>query len=417
MTRHGAQRAVIAGLVVAYVAIWGASSVVLRHTSDLDVFFWPAAETAAHGHPLLIYSTNTFGQGSNDNGPLGLTPLVPLAAVANRMGWARDVGLRTAITDAVFATFALLLATSAVRIIARARGALEWRLAAPCVFLLAPALWISVGAYGHLEQPIELWFVLLAVGYAARRRSIAAGVALGLAILTRTTAMVYLIPFALLPLAGRRITPTARVLSVSALVAATGFAPFFFADGPSVVHSLVTYRGDLQIAGGSFWLVARNTAWAAVVEHGDMHLIVALVAGLTSVIIWLRPNQATTTVGIFGLLTVAGACFPMLAKTTYPYYFLEPYVFAAIWWLARPGAALNWRFAVPLLLTADAFLSKWGANLPFTGLGVVEGVAASTILALVIVLVVGDLLSGRANLELPAGDHPFEQANARRVNA
>lgn len=119
----------------------------LGQTSDLDVFFWPSAETAAHGYPLMIYSTNTVGQGSNDNGPLGLLPLVPLAAVANRMGWASDVALRTGITNALFAIFTLLLAAIAVRIIGRSRGALEWRLAAPCVFLLSPSLWVSVADY------------------------------------------------------------------------------------------------------------------------------------------------------------------------------------------------------------------------------------------------------------------------------
>jgi hypothetical protein len=412
MTRRAAQQTVIAGLVSAYLAVWGASSLVLRQTSDLDVFFWPSAETAAHGHPLLIYSANTLGQGPNANGPLGLLPLIPLAAVANRMGWADDVGLRTGITDAVFAVFALLLAATAVRTIERAHGALEWRLAAPCVFLLAPALWISVGDYGHLEQPIELWLVVLAVRYATRQRSVTAGIALGLAVLTRSTALLYIIPFALLPLASRRIKPTATVLSVTAIVAAAGFAPFFIADGANTVHSLVTYRGDVPIAGGSFWVAALGTSWAGVAQHADAYLVLAASALLSVTILWRRPGVATTTAGFFGLLTVVAACFPMLSTTAFPYYLIEPYVFAAIWWLARPGSTLNWRLAVPLLLTADAFLAKWGSNLPFSGLGLVEGVAFSVLLALVIGFVLGDLLLGRVEPEPRAGDRPLARERA-----
>jgi len=81
------------------------------------------------------------------------------------------------------------------------------------------------------------------------------------------------------------------------------------------------------------------------VQHGDVYLIVAVVAGLIAVTIRFRPTMAMTTAGVCGLLSVAAACFPMLAKAVYPYYLLEPYVFAALWWLARPGSALNWRIA------------------------------------------------------------------------
>jgi hypothetical protein len=415
MTGRAAQHIVIAGLVSLYVAAWAASPLVLHETSDLDAFFWPSAETAAHGHPLLVYSANTLGQGSNDNGPLALLPMVPIAVVANGMGWANDVGLRAGITDAVFAVFALLLAATAVRMIGRARGGLEWRLAAPCVFLLAPALWISVGDYGHLEQPIELWLVVLAVGYASTRRSVPAGIALGLAALTRTTAVIYIVLFALLPLANRRMKSNATVMVVTAITAIVGFAPFFIADGASAAHSLITYHGDLPIGGGSFWVIARGTSLAALVQHGDAYLVLVVATLLVATTLRLRPGIADTTAGLFGLLTVVAACFPMLAKVTYPYYVLEPYVFAAIWWLARPGSALTWRVAAPLLLTGDAFLSKWGANLPFSGLGIVEGVASSGILAVVIGIILSDLLSVHGESELEAVVHRQESASASRL--
>jgi hypothetical protein len=372
-----------------------------------------------HGHPLLIYSSNNLGQGADANGPLGLIPLVPIVTVANLMGWSDNVGLRSGITDAVFACFALLLAVSAVRIVERARGRLEWRLAAPCVFLLAPALWISVGDYGHVEQPIELCLVLLAAGYALERRSVAAGIALGLAVLTRSTVVLYVIPLAAVAFATRRVRPTAVVLSVAAITAAVGFAPFLAADGANVVHSLLTYRGGLAVGGGSFWVAARGTGWAALGQHGDTYLIFIVAACLSGAVVWRRSDVAITIAGFFGLLTVVATCFPLLAKATYPYYLLEPYVFAAIWWLARPGSALNWRLTVPVLLTADALISKQAATLPFDGPGLIAGVASSILLAVVMALVLGDLIRTRASPAHNAGGHAMARdqragSNARR---
>jgi hypothetical protein len=416
MKRLSAEQVIVAGLVLAYIAIWGASALVLRQTSDLDAFFWPSAETAAHGHPLLIYSANTIGQGPNANGPLSLLPLIPIAAIANRLGWASDVGLRAGVTDAVFAVFALMLAASAVRIIGQARGTLEWRLAAPCVFLLAPALWISVGDYGHIEQPIELWLVVLAVGFTITHRPVLAGVALGLAALTRSTALLYIIPFALLPLANHRIRRSAILLSVTAIVAAAGFAPFFIADGVNAAHSLVTYRSDEPIAGGSFWVAAFGTSWAGLAQHVGTYVVLAVAAALSATTLWRRPGVATTTAGFFGLLTIVATCFPMLSDATYPYYLLEPYVFGAIWWLARPGSALTWRSAVPLLLTVDAFLAKQGATLPFTGPGLVEGVASSTLLAMVVGLVLADLfLGGGEPARLAGGPALVQESSVHAV--
>ena len=212
-------------------------------------------------------------------------------------------------------------------------------------------------------------------------------------------------------MAGRRITPTATVLALTFITAGVGIAPFILADGANVVHSLITYRSGLPIGGGSFWSIARGTPWAGFAEHGDAYLVLGAAAALISSAAWLRPRSTGTTAGFFGLLTIAAACFPMLAKTVLPYYLLEPYVFAAIWWLARPGSVLNWRMAGPLLLTADVFISKQASTLPLNGLGLGEGIASSTVLAVVIALVAIDLFRG------PAAEpsDPSAQAATRQV--
>ena len=89
---------------------------------------------------LQVYSAHSLASYPNANGPLGLLPLIPIVTLANHLGWANDIRLRAGLTNAVFAIFAMLLTVTALRVIERARGALEWRLAASCVFLVAPAL-------------------------------------------------------------------------------------------------------------------------------------------------------------------------------------------------------------------------------------------------------------------------------------
>ena len=38
---------------------------------------------------------------------------------------------------------------------------------------------------------------------------------------------------------------------------------------------------------------------------------------------------------IYLVLAVSGLCFPLFIKTLWPYYFLEIYMFVALWWLAQ----------------------------------------------------------------------------------
>ena len=88
-------------------------------------------------------------------------------------------------------------------------------------------------------------------------------------------------------------------------------------------------------------------------------------------------------------------CVPLFAKSVFPYYLPEPYVFAALWWLARPGSALNWRALIPLLLTVDVFVVKAALMSPFSAWGAVAGVTSSTALAVAAGLVTFDLLHAR----------------------
>lgn len=390
-------RSIAAGgaLFVTYAALWAASAVFLRGRSDLDLFFWPTAQAVVSGHPFSIYASNNLGAGPYANGPLGLVPLIPLVAIADAGGWAGNIPLRAAAANAVYSVGSLLMAVVALRLIHEGRGSIEWRLAALCAFLLAPTLWVSVASFGHFEQPIELCLVLLAAGLVMRKRFTVAGLALGLALLTRTTALLYAIPLAMAAASAGRLKAGARLIGLAALIAVLGLTPFIISRAPSVLHALVGYRGDEPIGGGSLWAVALGTPWALVVQHIDTYLALVLAVVLCAVMLVRNPRSASTPAGLCGLLAVAATLFPMLAKTAYPYYFVEPYVFVTIWWLARPGRALNWRAVAPLLVTLAMLLAQQSTNHLLTELGVAEGVCASAALLIVLMLVSGDLLLNR----------------------
>jgi hypothetical protein len=394
MARRADRRAVIAALVVAYVAAWVLVGLIFdTTTSDLDLFFWPSAQIAAHGHPLLVYSTRV-GQYPNANGPLSLIPLTGVVAVADLLGWQDSLRLRAALTLGVFAVFSLLLAVEAVRAVEAGRGRLDHRLPAAAVILLAPPLWMALADFGHVEQPIELWLTLLAVRFLGRGRTVRAGILLGLAGLTRTVALICAVPLILLLLRDHRPKSAAAMAGATVATGAAGLLPFYLADHAGLVYSLVTYRGGLPIGGGSLWLLARGTSWTGLIQHGDAYLFGGAAILLCAAALWRRPAGACTSPRLYGLLAVAAACVPMLAKTSWPYYILDAYVFAAIWWMGRSGKLVTWRALAPLIPMAGTLLATQTVTLPPTQMDVRVGVAASLGMAAVVGIILGDWFLG-----------------------
>ncbi|MGA9112697.1 MAG: hypothetical protein WB802_02705 [Candidatus Dormiibacterota bacterium] len=404
--RSPMRRGLVPLLAVAFIAA-SAIAVLLFDTTrtDLDVFFWPSAEIAAHGHPLLVYTLRA-GRYPNANGPVSLLPLTLVAAVANAFGWQHGLEPRDALTVGAFAVFSLLLAHEAVLAVEAGRGGNTWRLPVAAVFLLAPPLWVALVGFGHIEQPLELWLILLGVRLLGRGAPLRAGVCLGLAVMTRSVAAVCLLPLVLALLVDRRWARAVALVAAAAVTAGVVIAPFWLADRSDVVYSLLTYRGGLPTVGGSLWVAYTGASWAGFVQHADALLFAGAALVLSAAVLAARPHRGWTVPRVYGLLAVAAACVPMLAKTSWPYYLLDPYVFAAIWWLGRPGRPLSWRLSAPLLLAAGGIvLAAVETTLPLApGPGAVDGILASAGMALVIALLVaGNLAPGVAT---PPGPGP-----------
>ena len=218
------------------------------------------------------------------------------------------------------------------------------------------------------------------------------GVLVGLALLARSVAAVGVMSLFFASGALHGLRATGRLVLVAIATVALGLLPFAVADGRSLVHSLVSYRGSEPIGGGSVWALLHNAPLGLTIQRIDIALVVVLGATLSAVVVWRRSGVLSTSAGLCGLLAIASACFPLLAKTVYPYYLMEPYVFATVWWLARPGSAWNWRVLVPMLLTVDAIVLKLTSDRPLEGVVLVAGVTSTCILAGVIALILRDLV-------------------------
>lgn len=351
-------------LAALYIALWAVTSLQNMNETDLDAFFLPSAQIALGGYPLHVYQTRFDLIYPNANGPLSLLPLTLVAWVAARLGWLADPHLRRMLVDAAFAVFPLLIGRELLlaldRLLPRPPAGI-WRwLALGCV-TLTPELWHSVLFYGHIEQPLMLWLVLAAVRMLAEDRPGRAGIYLGLALLARSAAGLYLLALVLALLlrsdAGRtpgtappsrstwraRFRAPASMVSVAAVVAALGVLPFWLADPKDTLYSLVTFRGLLPVGGGTFWLAVAGSPWEGIAQHADGYAVVLAAAAITLVVLLVRRNVGVRSRDFYALLGLVGLCFPLLMKTLWPYYYLDASIFFTFWWLAGARDLVGWR--------------------------------------------------------------------------
>jgi hypothetical protein len=370
--------------------------------NDLDYFFLPSARIALSGHPLLVYAVRFQTIIANDNGPLGLVPLTAVAALASRLGWLDDERLRRMLVLAAFSIFTLLMAREAVAAIDRLRGASvggRWRVLAYGVFAASPTLWIGVLGYGHIEQPMTLWLVLLGVRRLASGRPTAAGISFGLAMLTRSPAVLLLIPLGLLLLARGRWRAVAGLAGSAALTVALGLLPFVLADPKDTLYSLLTHRGSLPVGGGSIWQLVVGTPYQWIPQHADVLFVLGLAVLATLVVIRARHDLEASSRDIYGLLALTALALPLLAKSVWPYYFLDAYVFGAVWWLGQAGPFAGRRLigaTVPLIASLGTLLTEYEMGTRAGRIRLPEGVAMGVVLAVLTAALASQLRRGPA---------------------
>ena len=386
-------RAATRALGVVYAVAWAIAGWLWNGPpSDLDNFFLPAVRVVLSGHPLLVYTVRYQGIIANDNGPLGLVPLTAVSAVVSQLGWLNDERLRRMLIMGAFSIFSLLMAWEAVAAIDRLRGATlaGWaRLLAYGVFAASPTLVNAVLGYGHIEQPMTLWLVLLAVRLLARGRSASAGIGFGLAILTRSLAALPVIPLSLLLLARGRWRALIALGGSAAVTIALGLLPFALADRSDTIYSLVTHRAQLPVGGGSFWQLVVGTPYQWLPQRWDVLFVLGLVVLLSLLVIAGRQDLEPSSRDTYGLLALTALALPLLAKSVWPYYFFDAYVFGTVWWLGQAEPlALRQRLvavAIPLIAVLGTLLTEYEMPASAAHVRLLEGVTMGALLSALLV--------------------------------
>jgi hypothetical protein len=351
-------------LIAGYVAVWFLAGFLPIVPTDLDLYFWPSAKVAIAGHPLMVYAVGGHQAYPNANGPLSLVPLTAVGALLREFGWLDAFQPRRAIAFAIFSLFILGMAREGVAAIERLRGSRldgRPRILAYAALALGGPLWQSVAGYGHIEQAMEVWLALLAVRWLNRGWAVRAGIAVGLMLLARTAAALLCVP---LVLAAWRKGPAAAagLLAVAALTALAGLTPFLVADPADVLHSLLTYRGSLQIGAGSIWSIAHGGPLEAVGQHFDIVFVAALAFALN---LWLASRRdGFTEQRVFAGMALTAASLALLAKTVWPYYLMEAYVFATVWAIGRwsKGDGLFALLLPPVAISVFGLLAEFGST-------------------------------------------------------
>ncbi|HEX9057762.1 MAG TPA: hypothetical protein VF818_09540 [Ktedonobacterales bacterium] len=397
------RRIAIAGLAALYMFIWALSGLLNINPTDLDAFFLPSVRIALGGQPLHVYALRYATLYPNANGPLSLVPLTAVAALAQRLGWLDDVYLRRMLVMAVFSIFTLFMAWEGVAAVQRLRGASLhplWRGLSFAVFALCPTLWHGILLYGHIELPIAIWMMLLGVRMVAEGRPGRAGVCLGLAILTRSNAVLYLIPLLVLLFARRRWKPGFWLGGSAAATVGAGLLPFYLASPSDLLFSLVTFRGALPVGGGSIWGLTVGTAYESVAQRFDSVFVLGSALVISVVIVVVRRDLTPDSRNVYALLALSGIMFPLFIKTLWPYYFLDLYVLLAVWWLGQVAtwySARRWLEALlPAFFVGCALIAEYGVSLSSYAVEKTQENLAMTVLLMGFVLALGGWLVLRA---------------------
>lgn len=374
--------------MIPYIALWFGIGLFPIEPTDMDLFFWPSARVAVDGQPLLVYTPRGQSDYPNANGPVSLVPLSALGLVLNSLHAFDTQPWRRALALALFSVFLLLMAREAGRAVERIRGQPLTgysRLLALACFALGPPLWQSLAGYGHIEQPVELWLLLVAVRWLDERRDLNAGVAFALAVLSRSSAVLLAVPMSVYA-ARRGAASLVRFGAATAVSGVAVLAPFLLADPADVIHSLFTYRRSLIVGAGSVWSLAHGTAIEPLVQHWD---IVPIGAGVLAANAWLMTRPGGLTQGrLFAAMALTSASFAALAKTVWPYYFAEVFIFGTVWAFGRWKTSENpvRLVLLPLAVSTYGLIGEIGSDKGLTAnLVTLEGAAMFVMVGLTVV--------------------------------
>ncbi|HKB46520.1 MAG TPA: hypothetical protein VKC57_02415, partial [Ktedonobacterales bacterium] len=266
--------------------------------------------------------------------------MAPLLGLARAVQFAANFGEQITFVSFGFIVFVPLLGVFVLRALRELYPEMPGtqRLLAYMLIVLSPLTWQSIATWYHLEQPMMLCFLVAALIAFQQRREGLAGVLAGLALLSRTTALIPLLALGMLLVVSGEWRALLRFVPVTALVTAIGMAPFFLFDRANALYSFVTWRGTAEIGGNSVWSIFAYSGSAGGIRHTldalarrlDTPAVVLFVVVLTY-LAFRRFNISPYSRDAWAVLAMAALAVPMLSKTNWPYYYLEPFVLLLVW--------------------------------------------------------------------------------------
>lgn len=366
----------VAALLIGAAAIVRETATVASVTdSDLTNFFFKSANYILMGDPWQMYAAHGSGLTAtypNYNPPLSIFLMAPLLGLARTIGFAASYGQQITFVSLPFIIFVPLLGYLVLRVLALLYPQIPetQRLLAFMLVVLSPLTWQSIATWYHLEQPMMLCFLVASLFALQIRREGLAGVLAGLAVLSRTTALFPLIAIGLLLLLAKQWRSLFTFGGVAALVGAIGVAPFFLFDRRDATYAFVSWRGTAEIGSNSIWTIFAYNG------HGSSlrHLLDAAARRLDapSVVIFVlivtffavrRYRVSAYAPDAWAVAAIAALAVPMLSKTVWPYYYLEPFILLLVWEFAtlhnRRAGVWRWPVLSFGFLVVAATLSQY----------------------------------------------------------
>ena len=363
---------VVSLLLGATNIVRGTRGVQVASDSDLTNFFFKSANYVLTGHPFQMYAVRASGGYPNYNPPLSIFLMAPFLKLGQALGFAHNYGEQITVVALPFLIFVPLLGMLTLRVLSQLYPDMPetQRLLAYMLITLSPLTWQAYSPWYHLEQPMMLCFLVAAVLALQTNRELLGGALAGLAMLTRTTALMPLIALGVLLLAAGNWRVLVKFGGVAVAVAVVGIAPFFLFDRADAMYSFVTWRGTAAIGGNSIWDIfgdgvgIRHTLNAAArrLDMPSVIVVVLIVAFLAA----RRLRVSAYGREAWAVLAIAALAVPMLSKTNWPYYYLEPFTLMVIWEFGtlQDRRAGLWRWPV----LSVAFLAVAGTLSQYIGL-------------------------------------------------
>jgi Gpi18-like mannosyltransferase len=318
-------------------------------------FFMQVLNQTLHGNPFTIYANRTFDIHTFAYGPVSLLLMAPFKLASEAVGAPEPLERWIVWLPFFFAD--ALAGLLVCRVVRRSPLATPGMLAfVYALYLLSWPVFFGSPVHSHFES-VVLAFLLLGLMSTEKQQYLVGGVLCGLAMLTKQTAIVVVIPqlFILWRAVGWR-----AALRFGGAVAVTGLvvmAPYLVADPADVWYMAFTLPGELAVAYQSTLIAwkAFPDVYTFLVAYADTIILVLVVlASLVAVLTRRIVPRSSLAYGLYGLCALIMVDFE---KWGYVHYFVLPFVMLVIWELLAgrwPWAGLTLAAGVTAMYILDA---------------------------------------------------------------